>query len=279
MASTFNKAEPSCASPSLRVTCAVPNPILLNVHRYALRNVPPINFRKILVTAPRLLGAPSARSLLSLSLLAVVAACQSVPHSPPSIAMASGTGIVGTGSGAAIAAADQAARAFAPADVEFMQGMIPHHAQAVIMAHWAATHGARADIKILCERIAVAQTDEIHLMRNWLTERKQYVPDSTSTHHMMKMAGMADMDGGLMPGMLSDEQMKALDAARGSQFDRLFLVGMIGHHRGALAMVHDLFSHGEAGHDDTVFRFANDVDADQSAELNKMTLMLETVPD
>jgi uncharacterized protein (DUF305 family) len=250
------------------------NPALPNVIRFA----PPTMGPRTLPIAAAALRGVRAR-FASIAVLALFAACQSVPHSPPSVVMASGTGVVGSGSGAAIAAAEKAAREYAPADVAFMQGMIPHHAQAVIIAHWAATHGARADVKILCERIAVAQSDEIHLMRAWLAARNQTVPDSTSTRHMMKMAGMADMDGGLMPGMLSDEQMKALDAARGSKFDRLFLVGMIGHHKGAIAMVRELFSHGDAGHDDTVFRFANDVEADQSAELNKMLIMLKTVPE
>jgi uncharacterized protein (DUF305 family) len=208
--------------------------------------------------------------------LVVAGACQSVPHSAPSIAMAPGVGVVGAGSAAAIAAADRAAAQFAPADVEFMQGMIPHHAQAVIMSKWAASHGARADVQVLCRRIDIAQTDEIRLMRNWLAERHQEVPDSLSTKHMMKMDGMTHEM--LMPGMLTDEQMKALDAARGSEFDRLFLTGMIGHHKGAIAMVRELFSHGDAGHDDTVFKFASDVEADQTAELHKMELMLETVP-
>src|SRR4051812_7974711 len=190
--------------------------------------------------------------------------------------MAPGTGVVGAGSRDAIAAADKAAAAFAPADVDFMQGMIPHHAQAVIMARWATSHGARADVRVLCERIAVAQADEIRMMRRWLGERRQDVPDSTSTKHVMKMNGMSHET--LMPGMLSDEQMRALDQARGSDFDRLFLTGMIGHHQGAIAMVRELFSHGDAGHDDIVFRFASDVEADQTAELHKMMLMLETVP-
>ncbi|MEP6764316.1 MAG: DUF305 domain-containing protein [Gemmatimonadaceae bacterium] len=190
--------------------------------------------------------------------------------------MAPGTGVVGAGSSRAIAQAEDAAKQFAPADVEFMQGMIPHHAQAVIMARWAATHGARADVKILCERIAIAQADEIRMMRAWLGERSQAVPDSNATRHVMKMGDM--MHETMMPGMLTDEQMAALDKARGSQFDRLFLVGMMGHHQGAIDMVRELFSHGNAGHDDTVFRFANDVDADQSTELHKMRLMLETVP-
>ena len=191
--------------------------------------------------------------------------------------MAPGAGVVGANSAAAISAAQKSAAAFAPADVEFMQGMIPHHAQAVIMARWAATHGARADVQRLCERIAVAQGDEIRLMRRWLAERRQEVPDSMSTRHMMKMGNMTHEE--LMPGMLTDEQMRALDAARGTRFDRLFLVGMIGHHEGAIGMVRTLFSHGEAGHDETVFRFATDVEADQSDELRKMHVMLATVPE
>ena len=208
--------------------------------------------------------------------LAFAAACQSTQHTPSAVTMAPGAGVVSAGSAAAIAAAEKSAEAFAPADVAFMQGMIPHHAQAVIMARWAASHGARADVQVLCERIAVAQADEIHLMRRWLADRKQEVPDSMSTRHVMKMGGMEHEM--LMPGMLTDEQMRALDAARGSEFDRLFLTGMIGHHQGAIAMVRELFSHGDAGHDDTVFRFASDVEADQTAELHKMQLMLQTVP-
>ncbi|MGH9887564.1 MAG: DUF305 domain-containing protein, partial [bacterium] len=195
---------------------------------------------------------------------ALVAGCRSAPQTAPVI-MAQGAGVVGAGSTAAIAEAEREAAAFAPADVDFMQGMIPHHAQAVIMARWAVTHGARADVKILCERIYIAQTDEIRLMRRWLAERHQSVPDSMSTRHTMRMGGMVHEI--LMPGMLTDEQMASLEKARGSQFDRQFLTGMIGHHRGAIDMVRELLSHGDAGHDDTVFRFAADVEADQTAEI------------
>ena len=220
-------------------------------------------------------AAPRLAVLSSLALIA--AACQSAPKTAPGIVMAAGTGVVGANSAAAISAAQKSAAAFAPADVEFMQGMIPHHAQAVIMARWAATHGARADIQRLSERIAVAQSDEIRLMRRWLAERKQEVPDSMATRHIMKMGNMTHEE--LMPGMLTDEQMRALDAARGPAFDRLFLVGMIGHHEGAIGMVRKLFGVGEAGHDETVFRFATDVETDQSTELHKMQLMLATVPE
>jgi len=214
----------------------------------------------------------------ALFILAVsTTACSSANARGPTLAPGSGVVVAGSAAtAAAIATADSAARAFAPADVEFMQGMIPHHAQAVIMAGWAASHGARADVQRLCLRIVAAQSDEIHMMRRWLRERKQEVPDSASTKHMMKMGGM--MHEMLMPGMLSDEEMSQLDNARGSEFDRLFLTGMIRHHRGAIDMVNTLLENGDAGHEETVFRFANDVVSDQSAEITVMLRMLETVP-
>lgn len=190
--------------------------------------------------------------------------------------MASGAGVVGPGSAAAIATSERTARAFTAGDVEFMSGMIPHHAQAIVMAGWAASHGARADIKLFAEKIVVSQRDEIHMMRGWLAERGQTVPDSTATKHVMKMNGAVHEM--LMPGMLSDEEMAALDKARGSTFDRLFLTGMIRHHQGAINMVHELFSKSGAGQEQTVFRFASDVEADQQAEIQRMQIMLETVP-
>jgi uncharacterized protein (DUF305 family) len=162
---------------------------------------------------------------------------------------------------------------YADADVDFMAGMIPHHAQAVIMAGWAPSHGARKDVAILCERIVVEQRDEIAMMQGWLRDRGQTVPDATSTRHKMKMNGMEhDM---LMPGMMSDEEMAALDAARGPEFDRLFLIGMIKHHQGAIDMVDVLFKAYGAAQDETVFKFASDVYADQSIEIDRMHAMLE----
>src|SRR5213083_1582144 len=162
---------------------------------------------------------------------------------------------------------------YSDADVDFMSGMIPHHAQAVIMAGWAPSHGARTDVAILCERIVVAQRDEIAMMQGWLWDRGQLVPDATSTRHKMKMNGVEhDM---LMPGMLTDEEMAALDRARGPEFDRLFLIGMIKHHQGAIDMVDGLFKAYGAAQDETVFRFASDVYADQSIEIDRMNRMLE----
>ena len=162
---------------------------------------------------------------------------------------------------------------YADADVDFMAGMIPHHAQAVIMAGWAPSHGARKDVAILCERIVVEQRDEIAMMQGWLRDRGQTVPDATSTRHKMKMNGVEHEM--LMPGMMSDEEMAALDAARGPEFDRLFLIGMIKHHQGAIDMVDVLFKAYGAAQDETVFKFASDVHADQSIEIDRMHAMLE----
>src|SRR5881296_1388201 len=160
-------------------------------------------------------------------------------------------------------------------DIAFMSGMIPHHAQAVLMADWAPSHGARSDVAILCERIVVGQTDEIRSMQQWLSDRGLPVPDATSTRHRMKMNGVEhDM---LMPGMLTDEEMAALDRARGPEFDHLFLIGMIKHHQGAIDMVDVLFKAYGAAQDETVFRFASDVYADQSIEIDRMNKMLESV--
>ena len=162
------------------------------------------------------------------------------------------------------------------ADVEFMQGMIPHHAQAVVMAKMAKTHGAREDVRILCERILVAQSDEITLMRNWLRDRGQLVPAADATHHKHMMNGVAhDM---LMPGMLTAEEMAALDKARGPEWDRLFLAGMIKHHEGALAMVDELFEAYGALQDDDMFKFASDIYADQTTEIDFMQKMLDAMP-
>jgi len=162
------------------------------------------------------------------------------------------------------------------ADGEFMSGMIPHHAQAVIMAGWAPSHGAREDVRILCERIVVGQRDEIAMMQTWLDDRGLPVPDAKSTRHKMTMNGVEHEM--LMPGMLTDEEMAQLDKARGSDFDRLFLVGMIKHHQGAIDMVDVLFKSYGAAQDETVFRFASDVYADQGTEIERMEKMLATVP-
>lgn len=173
---------------------------------------------------------------------------------------------------AAKAKADSARLPYTEADVFFMQGMISHHSQAIVMAKWAPTHGASASVRTLCERIINAQTDEITLMQQWLRDRHQTVPEAKPAPMKMKMNGMMmDM---LMPGMLSDEQMKQLDAARNTDFDRLFLRFMIQHHSGAVSMVKDLFATDGAGQDELVFKFASDVNVDQTTEIARMQDML-----
>jgi uncharacterized protein (DUF305 family) len=162
---------------------------------------------------------------------------------------------------------------YTKADVDFMAGMIPHHAQALIMAGMAASHGAREDVRILCERIIVAQGDEIALMRGWLRDRGEFVPEPDATHHMMQMGG--EEHAMLMPGMLSEEEMTALDAARGPEWDRLFLIGMIKHHQGAVDMVNELWASYGAAQGDVVFQFSSDVLTDQTIEIDFMTKMLE----
>ena len=161
-------------------------------------------------------------------------------------------------------------------DVEFMAGMIPHHAQAVLIANWAGSHGARRDVVALCERIVVGQRDEIHLMQHWLRERGQDVPAEDATMHKMKMGGTVHEM--IMPGMLNAEQLAALDKARGSAFDRLFLEAMIGHHAGAIEMVNKLLSSPGGATDDLVYRFSADVYADQTTEIERMQKMLASVP-
>lgn len=157
---------------------------------------------------------------------------------------------------------------YTAADVQFMQGMISHHAQAITMAGWAPGHGASGNVQVLCARIAVSQRDEIRSMQRWLGDHHEMVPDSSG-----KMAGMT-MNMGLMPGMLTSDQMAELDRARGPDFDKLFLVYMIQHHEGALTMVKQLFDTQGAAQDETVFKFASDVNADQTAEIDRMAKML-----
>jgi uncharacterized protein (DUF305 family) len=162
-----------------------------------------------------------------------------------------------------------------PADVHFMSGMIPHHAQAVLIASWAPSHGARADIQRLAERIVVAQKDEIQLMQDWLRQRAQPVPPADAKHLVMEHNGMKHEM--LMPGMLTDEELKRLDAARGSEFDRLFLQAMIKHHQGAISMVDELEAADGSRQDETVFRFSQDVYADQTTEIRVMQQLLATI--
>ena len=179
---------------------------------------------------------------------------------------------MGAEAAVARARADSIRLPYTAADIHFMSGMISHHAQAIKMARWSSTHGASPAVVRLSERIVTAQTDEISLMQSWLRDRRQPVPEPDPAGMKMKMAGMEHVM--LMPGMLSPEQMTKLDAARGNEFDRLFLTFMIQHHQGAITMVRELFSTNGAGQDEIVFKFANDVEIDQETEIARMQQML-----
>jgi uncharacterized protein (DUF305 family) len=183
-----------------------------------------------------------------------------------------GTGAGQSGAPEPKARPDLVRQPYSAADVDFMAGMIPHHAQAVLIAGWAASHGARPDVRVLCERMVIAQRDEIAFMRTWLRDRGETVPAANATHHRMKMNGVEhDM---LMPGMLSAEELAQLDKARDAEWDRLFLTLMIRHHEGAIKMVDDLFASYGALQDDDVYKLASDMYADQTTEIERMDKML-----
>jgi uncharacterized protein (DUF305 family) len=153
--------------------------------------------------------------------------------------------------------------------------MISHHSQAIIMARWAPTHGANKAVSVLCERIINAQTDEIVSLQSWLRDRNQPVPEAKPMPMKMKMNG-TEMEM-MMPGMLTDAQMKQLDAARGTEFDRLFLTFMIQHHKGAITMVEELLASPGAAQDEWMYKFQSDVFADQGTEIERMQGMLTSL--
>jgi uncharacterized protein (DUF305 family) len=155
---------------------------------------------------------------------------------------------------------------YTKADVEFMQGMIAHHAQAIVMSRMAESHGANPQVLKLSNKIDQSQVPEIRIMQNWLTRNKQFAPDTSSWHHMM------------MSGMLTTEQLQELDAARGVAFDRAYLQMMIQHHAGALRMVDDLFNSSLAGQEVDVNVFANDVVTAQTTEIGIMQKLLTQLP-
>jgi uncharacterized protein (DUF305 family) len=167
--------------------------------------------------------------------------------------------------------------------VQFMQGMIMHHAQAVEMTALIESHTENKDVRLLGARISRSQSDEIKFMKRWLASRGQPIsqamtdmPDMNMPDGEMSHGKMSH--GALMPGMLSAEQMEALREAKGEQFNHLFLTGMIQHHGGALTMVKDLFDTAGAGQDAELFDFTSDVDSGQRAEIRIMESMLEKKP-
>ena len=185
------------------------------------------------------------------------------------------------------ARADSLRQSYNEADVDFMGGMIRHHAQALVMAAMAPTHGASAPLQVMAARIINGQKDEIRLMQRWLRERGESVPQVSEDGTVPEPGGGAGGHGGheagaahaghgagAMPGMLTAQQMARLDAARGDEFDQLFLTFMIQHHRGALTMVEELFATYGAAQGDAIFKIASDISADQASEIDRMQQML-----
>lgn len=178
---------------------------------------------------------------------------------------------------------------FTQADIDFMYGMIPHHAQALIMSRLAPENNASPSIQILAARIINAQGDEIELMKKWLRDRDQPVPEI----HIDGLEMMVHMDDGHdghgghghhdmhdhsdMPGMLSQDQLEELAAATGTEFDRLFLEFMIEHHKGAIIMVDELFAADGAASDREIFDLASGINAEQETEIERMKLMLDRI--
>jgi uncharacterized protein (DUF305 family) len=215
-----------------------------------------------------------SRSTSVLLAACALAACGGRSAANRVSAAPSPAGAQGEAAALAQARADSIRNPYSAADVHFMQAMIGHHSQAIAMASWAPSHGAGSSLRILAERIINAQQDEIVTMQQWLTDRHQMVPEAKPGPMKMMMNGKEQEM--LMPGMLTAEQMHQLDLAKGPEFDRLFLTDMIQHHRGAVSMVQDLFGTYGAVQDELIFKFASDVNVDQTTEIARMEKMLSS---
>ena len=208
-----------------------------------------------------------------LVILVVTASCAGTPSVPVGT---TGTQIIQPGAPGEMAQAFDTAEleaigglSHSQADVRFMRGMIPHHGQALDMTALVPARATTNGFRSMALRMQISQRDEIRLMERWLTEREEDIPPPNA--HRMMMAG----DMALMPGMLSAGQMEQLTSATGQEFERLFLEFMIMHHEGALTMVQTLFNSSGAGQESLIFKFATDVDADQTIEIMRMRRMLE----
>ena len=193
------------------------------------------------------------------------------------VALATGACASGGSQGVRVAAQQvPAARPPSPAHSRFMTDMIGHHAQALVMARMAPHNDASSSVRTLAGRIINAQQDEIRAMQVWLKDHGQPVPTVDSTGVVQASAGH-DPGQHLMAGMLTPEQLAELEKARGTEFDTKFLRYMIQHHRGAVSMVEQLFADPGPNPDDTVFKLASDINADQLTEIERMRRMLASI--
>ena len=215
---------------------------------------------------------PHLRTLAVIAAAAFAGACAGSGTSGSSVATGNGPRIVQPGAPGQAGRSYSAAEldevegvSYVAADVAFMQGMIPHHAQALEMTALVHQHAVTAAVQQMALRMEISQRDEIAMMQTWLREHGEAT----------EMPGMGGTP--MMPGMLTPEQMQELRGARGQEFDRLFLEGMIQHHFGAIDMVGALFNTSGAAQESTIFKFAEDVDADQLMEIERMQGILDSM--
>ena len=232
--------------------------------------------------------------------LSLVTSCAPAGRAAPVASTREQVPLQGEAAAIAMAKRDSARYPYTAADIWFMSSMIAHHSQAITMAALAPTRSANASIRILSERIGSGQQDEIATMQRWLSDRGQRVAQGMSGHemndhdmsghhesthdsvthraHKLAMPAVPAVPAvpamAAMPGMINKAQLKQLEGSKGAEFDRLFLTYMIRHHRGAVSMVQDLISAPGAAQDETVFKFASDVNVDQVTEIARMEKML-----
>ncbi|HEY0671645.1 MAG TPA: DUF305 domain-containing protein [Longimicrobiales bacterium] len=170
------------------------------------------------------------------------------------------------------AAADTTRKGYTAADVRFMQNMIGHHAQALLLSGLVESRTTREDFHLMAERIRLSQESEIAQMQRWLQQRGEQVPPADASSHVAMGHGTP------MPGMLTEAELNQLRSARGVEFEKLFLQLMIKHHEGALQMVRELYAAPGSGQEPELFILASDVDADQTAEIRRMRALLDRLP-
>lgn len=211
------------------------------------------------------MNEPARRAGTALMIAALsLAGCAAAPPAGPTTVQAGAPGAPSRVVAPAEVAGSPARHS--PDDVRFMQHMIVHHAQAVLMSGMVEERTGNESIRLLARRIADSQEDEMQLMRRWLSVRGEPLEDLHAAHGHVAM-----------PGMLGEQQLARLAAATGAAFDRLFVELMIEHHQGALAMVQELFATERGGRDVEIFDFASHVDADQRMEIERMRRLLATM--
>jgi uncharacterized protein (DUF305 family) len=217
--------------------------------------------------------SPTFRAVLGLAAVAAATACAPAAQTADEVAPQPSVDVAAY-EALYRARRDSAMMQYSEADVHFVTGMIAHHAQALIMSALAPTNEAGPVIRTLTARIINAQKDEIALMQQWLRDRGEDVPVLEGEGVDVVVLGHEHMH---MAGMLTPDQLADLEAATGSEFDRLFLTYMIQHHEGAVTMVHELFATDGAGIDGAIFKLASDIQADQTSEITRMRSMLESM--